>query len=72
MAYLAFRRSTNGPRLDAIHRSGYLQRRLDLALPDAVHRLRQRRRVATCLACVAGAIAFFGLYVLSWVLVLDL
>jgi hypothetical protein len=34
--------------------------------------LRRRRRVARCLACLAGMAGFFTLYVLSWVLVLDL
>jgi hypothetical protein len=50
----------------------FLRRRLARAHPSEVVALRRRRRVARCLACLAGAAAFFALYVASWVLVLDL
>jgi len=63
-------------RLDAAQNEGpgpsYLHRRLARAPEQELTALRRRRNVATCLACLAGAGAFFGLYALSWVLVLDL
>lgn len=55
------------------NRDGYLRRRLQRASgPDQVAILRRRRRIAKGLACLSAAAGFFGLYVLSWIVVLDL
>lgn len=51
---------------------GYFTRRLRQGARAESVLLRRRRRIATCLACITAAIAFFGLYVLSWVFVLDM
>jgi len=50
----------------------YLHRRLARAPQQELTALRRRRRVAKCVACATGAGAFFGLYAVSWMLVLGL
>lgn len=60
------------PTLDAAGRHTYLRRRVQRAPGPADVSLRRHRRVAMSLACITGAAGFFGLYVLSWMLVLDL
>lgn len=42
------------------------------AAARATYQLERRRRLGKCLACLTGAAAFFALYVLSWVAVLDM
>ena len=49
-----------------------LQRRLAQANGPALTTLRRRRRIARGLAAMAGVAGFFTLYVLSWVVVLDM
>jgi len=58
--------------VDAAPRSSYLQRRLAQAPERELTALRRRRSIAKCLACAAAASAFFGVYALSWMLVLNL
>lgn len=58
--------------LDAAGRDTFLRRRVQRARGPAEVTLRRRRRVAMSLACVTGAVGFFALYVLSWMLVLEL
>ncbi|MDZ7671003.1 MAG: hypothetical protein U5Q16_16855 [Gammaproteobacteria bacterium] len=60
------------PALDAAGRHSFLRRRVLRAKGPADVSLRRRRRVAASLACITGAAGFFALYVLSWVVVLDL
>lgn len=57
---------------DGAGRGTFLRRRVQRARGPAEVTLRRRRRVAMSLACVTGAAGFFALYVLSWVLVLEL
>jgi hypothetical protein len=49
-----------------------LQRRLARANGPALTTLRRRRRIAQGLAAIAGVTGFFTLYVLSWLVVLDM
>lgn len=60
------------PTLDAAGYSTFLRRRVQRAQGGGDVSLRRRRRVAMSLACITGAAGFFALYVLSWVVVLDL
>ncbi len=55
-----------------VGRADRLAARVDSAPDRELALRRRRRRVATGLMCLLGTAAFFALYALSWVIVLEL